>query len=501
MKALSGVTHAFTKTLPIGTLGLWLIGVRTAEAQWFENFDTYATGSQIHLQGGWQGWNLSAAAGALVSQDAAYNAPNSIKITGASDLVHRYFDYFSGLWVYSARQYIPSSVTSGTSYFILLNTYNDNGPYDWSVQTAFNLQAGTVSEEISSSITLPIVRNQWVEVRYLIDLTAGTVKCSYNGTVFATHPWHDLTGANALAAVDLFAHGTGPVYYDNLLLTSPYLHVDFGAYLVRDSKPSGAPHHGINRGAAWLASSTDTNPLPVTRHGVMQFASAERDQILVPWDADFNTTQGAITFWIRSSGITPGGNEGAIIMDRRPPPGDVIVQDDLGVIFWQPNGLYGAHTTHTVSDGNWHHVAYVFNQALGATVWVYIDGVLDTVAPANPQAWSWGEQQIEIGLSHDSYWRVFNGELDDLRFYKRQLSAAEVAQIYVGDSTLVGASDLAGRYNFDAPPSGMRLNLTWSVGSLKSAPTVAGPWSIVTGAVSPYQVFDPTGTRFYRLDL
>ncbi len=729
MKTPSGGTRWYGKAV-IGGVVAWLAAVAPVGAQWFENFDTYANGSQIHGQGGWQGWDNSAAAGALVSRAASFSAPHSIAITGASDLVHRYSGYSSGVWVYSVRQYIPASVTTGTSYFILLNTYNDRGPYDWSVQTAFNLQAGTVSEEMAVGYSVPIVRNKWVELKYLIDLTAGTVTCSYNGTVFSTHPWHDITGVNSLAAVDLFANSTGPVYYDNLYIvpadsyvasvlaagpvaywrlneanstftafdcvggynathnasvvsgvtgprppTFPKLEAsntgaaydgvsagsttgvsllnnrpqftvlgwfrptgtqgatngrvglfgqndvaelgyhdldtigiwteyggfatvdsslvqtgqwhliaatadgtnlrlyldgkevgraggvvtDYGAssspfnigyavldatgnnflgdiddvavfdhalslaelyaifhagmgtelkltveqevqVVVEDSKPSGTPHHAMNHGAAWLASSTDTHSPPVTREGVMQFTSTERDQIVLPWDADFNTTQGTITFWIRSAGITAGGNEGAMIIDHRHPLGDVIVQDDLGVIFTQPNGLYNSHSTRTVSDGNWHHVAYVFNQALGATVSIYIDGVLDTVAPANPAAWSWSQQQIEIGLSWDPWWRVFNGELDDIRFYKRMLSPAEVAEIYAGDSALVGASDLAGRYNFNCPP-GSAFILTWPIGVLESAPSPNGPWSVVTAAASPYEVLSPSGNRFYRLRL
>ncbi len=278
------------------------------------------------------------------------------------------------------------------------------------------------------------------------------------------------------------------------------LNVELAPDLVQDSKPSGTPHHGVNHGALWLASSTDNRPLPMTRQGLMRFTSTERNQILVPPDADFNTAQGAITFWIRSGGITPGGNEGAVIIDhRQPDAGDVIVQDDLGMIFWQPNALYSAHGARTVSDGNWHHVAYVFDQALGATTSLFVDGLLDTVSPANPIAWSWPEQQLEIGLSHDTYWRAFNGELDDIRFYRRLLSSSEVQQIYAGDPTLVGESDLAGRYNFDGPPGGHLL--TWPRGKLESAPTVTGPWSTVVGAVSPYPLTDRVGSGFYRLRL
>lgn len=500
MKTSSGVTRGRSKALVGGLAACWLIAASTAEAQWFENFDSYSAGSQVAGQGGWQGWDNSAAAGALVSSGVAFSSPNSIEIKGATDLVHRYSGYTSGQWIYKTRQYIPGSLTTGTTYFILLNTYNDAGPYNWSIQTSFNLQTGILTEDMGTAPnTAAIVRDQWVELAYHIDLTANVVRCYYNGVLFSTHAWQD-GGANALAAVDLFANDAGAVYYDDLSILELKLNLEAGVDVIKDSKPSGIPHDAQNRGAAWLALSTDTNTVPMTRQGVMEFTSTDPDQVVVPWDADFSTTQGAVTFWIRSAGVTPGGHEGAMIIDHRHTAGDVIVQDDTGVIFWQPNGLYNAHGTRTVSDGNWHHVAYVFDQALGATVSVYVDGTLDTVAPTNSQAWSWSERQLEIGLSWDPWWRAFNGELDDIRFYKRQLSDTEVQQIYAGDSTLVGASDLAGRYNFDGPP-GLRLVLTWSIGILESAPSLDGPWSTVSGATSPYEVRDPSGSTFYRLKL
>ncbi|HEY5912623.1 MAG TPA: hypothetical protein VJA21_18635 [Verrucomicrobiae bacterium] len=196
----------------------WLIAAGTAEAQWSENFDGYAAGSQMHGQGGWAGWDNAPAAGALVSSAQAYSAPNSVAITGGSDLVHQYSGYTSGVWVYRARQYIPSSLTAGSTYFILLNRYAPSGANNsWSIQTVFDLAANTFHDENGTSSTNAIVRNTWVELAYEIDLTHNTVKCFYNNVLFATHAWQS-GGVNAIGAVDLYANNVGPVYYDNLSL-------------------------------------------------------------------------------------------------------------------------------------------------------------------------------------------------------------------------------------------------------------------------------------------
>ena len=52
------------------------------------------------------------------------------------------------------------------SFFLLLNTYNDGGPYSWSVQLNFNLSTGLVTNDMSSPVvSQPILYDQWVEIR------------------------------------------------------------------------------------------------------------------------------------------------------------------------------------------------------------------------------------------------------------------------------------------------------------------------------------------------
>ncbi len=53
-----------------------------------ETFDAYDNGSSMHEQSGWQGWNNDPAATAFVTQDQSLSPPQSVDISGASDLVH-----------------------------------------------------------------------------------------------------------------------------------------------------------------------------------------------------------------------------------------------------------------------------------------------------------------------------------------------------------------------------------------------------------------------------
>ena len=66
-----------------------------------------------------------------------------------------------------------------------------------------------------------------------------------------------------------------------------------------------------------------------------------------------------------------------------------------------------------------------------------------------PLGWSWpAGQPIEIGVSHDGYWKKLNGQMDDFRIYNRVLTDSEISSIYTSDA-LVQADALLLRYNFN----------------------------------------------------
>lgn len=117
------VTSRFLSGLALvlfACLALWPGRTAAAAGAFSDTFEGYAEGSNLHGQGGWKGWADNPTAGALVSSNFAFSPPNSVNITGASDLVHTFSSVTNGLWVFSTRQYIPAAST-GTNYVILLN--------------------------------------------------------------------------------------------------------------------------------------------------------------------------------------------------------------------------------------------------------------------------------------------------------------------------------------------------------------------------------------------
>jgi len=198
-------------------LPLWIGLALTAPAAVYfsDGFDAYAAGSNLHGQGGWKGWDNVAAAGAIVSTDYAFSGSQSVNVSGPTDLVHE-FACAGGQWEVSIDQYIPPTA-SGTTYLILLNTYSDGGADNsWSVQIPIDIEAGTAGYELREAVDpLTVKKDQWANWTFKIDLDANTVGTYYNGNLWTTQAWQ-IDGANSLAAIDLYANGATPVYYDNL---------------------------------------------------------------------------------------------------------------------------------------------------------------------------------------------------------------------------------------------------------------------------------------------
>jgi hypothetical protein len=315
----------------------------------------------------------------------------------------------------------------------------------------------------------------------------------FNGTIsdVAIYPY-------ALSEHRIILHA-----YNGRLGNAPFSVSTIPGGFVLDTKPVGVLHPGVNQGASWSNSITDTASTPVTRTGVALFTGTS--QISAAANPDFDSPNGTICFWLQATApITGPGAEAAMLFDRRTTNGTVITMDVGGAIAWQGPGT-SRNEIHTgyVPDGNWHHIAVTFGQTTSDSISIYIDGALSGSVPVT-NAWAWDTtQEIEIGRSHDAYWYRLNGQMDDFRIYNRVLTPAEIASIQASNA-LVDTAALKVRYNFDTTGGG--LSLTWPVGALYSSPTL-GPtavWTPVAGAVSPYPIVPPAPSSpagaalFYR---
>ncbi|MGD2094745.1 MAG: discoidin domain-containing protein [Phycisphaerales bacterium] len=90
------------------------------------------------------------------------------------------------------------------------------------------------------------------------------------------------------------------------------------------------------------------------------------------------------------------------------------------------NGYFDASVT--VTDGQWHHWAGVYD---GTEARVYIDGVLDTTSAGTGQI-SLSSSDLYIGENSGATGRLLHGILDDVAIYSRALSLEEIQTIMEG---------------------------------------------------------------------
>jgi hypothetical protein len=81
------------------------------------------------------------------------------------------------------------------------------------------------------------------------------------------------------------------------------------------------------------------------------------------------------------------------------------------------------------SLATWHHIAVVYdgsNPLAVASFQVFLDGVAQPLTPASPYATQTNQSRIGAAESAGNYW---SGMIDDVRIYRRALSAAEVGAL------------------------------------------------------------------------
>lgn len=216
--------------------GLWALAAvsllaaapATVEAQFFtERFDTYANGSTIAGQGGWETWDNNPAANTTVVNTQSFSPPNSLLVAGAADIVHQFTGVNSGIWYIRTRTFIPAT-QQGEAWFILLNQYAPNNPdNNWSVQVVHCVTNCTTAGAIPGMVvnlggsgtpgggSATLLTNQWVDIRVAVNFGTGTYEVFYNEVLLDTQPW-TATGTLQLQAIDLFSNGSTVSFMDNV---------------------------------------------------------------------------------------------------------------------------------------------------------------------------------------------------------------------------------------------------------------------------------------------
>lgn len=98
-----------------------------------------------------------------------------------------------------------------------------------------------------------------------------------------------------------------------------------------------------------------------------------------------------------------------------------------GLTTGSPNyGGIGVEGTIKVTDGEWHHVAAVYD---GSNVYLYVDGSEDKSEDASGEI-ATNEAPLYIGENSEKEGRKWNGSVDEVRIYERGLNAEDIGALY-----------------------------------------------------------------------
>lgn len=133
----------------------------------------------------------------------------------------------------------------------------------------------------------------------------------------------------------------------------------------------------------------------------------------------------------------------------------------------------------------WYHLVGEYDGSVG-NGYIYVNGVQVKSAAVVGLANN-GAATFNIGDRGDG--APFAGRVDEVAVYSGVLSASRIAaHYYAGQPPQITITR-----------SGANLTLTWPTGVLYQADNVAGPYTIVTGAASPWPVTPNLARKFYLL--
>jgi hypothetical protein len=161
----------------------------------------------------------------------------------------------------------------------------------------------------------------------------------------------------------------------------------------------------------------------------------------------------ALTYaaWIYPTGLgPPGGPDGG---GEVPFPGIVAKRQDYGVdvaftmFLWTGNQLWADledsrfSSNATFSNGQWYHVAVVYDGSLpsGARASIYVNGAFDSVhdAPAGSLGMHMADLTVgDLTLTSFDPNERFQGRIDEVAVWTRALSAAEIQALYQANTEL-----------------------------------------------------------------
>lgn len=244
---------------------------------------------------------------------------------------------------------------------------------------------------------------------------------------------------------------------------------------AQDANPPGGPlkffaaYDKTNVDSIRANFGTDNNVTYVDGVSGKAMQAGANGYVVYPSANDFKrVTSFTIAFWMKKNGPNPAGGGTSFVFGLATST-DIWTRQDMFLEFEDAGNpstaalaaakfyvkdqwfeFTGARRIPNILDNQWHHLAFVFDQAT-STVSFYKDGAPLSIPgglPANFGKFNnnggvmdlnpssgivvGGPGHFAVGKTPDSWMGNFNGAIDQFRMYGSALSAADVAALYNG---------------------------------------------------------------------
>ncbi len=221
---------------------------------------------------------------------------------------------------------------------------------------------------------------------------------------------------------------------------------------LNETSGTNASDASGNNNFAALSGGTTWRPTGGRRAGALEFDGINGLATIADSDALDGTTVFSLCYWFRANAYPV---DSAGLVSKR----DSLTANNAYTTYLKAADKHiyvdvegGSNnrfpSAALINTGVWYHVTLIFNGALPATqrAALWINGSLDVTANETSTSISNYPSNLRIGNTQSGAANWFNGLIDDVRFYRRALSAGEIqnlAQTNFAPNVLVGSPPVA----------------------------------------------------------
>jgi len=197
-----------------------------ASAQFSDDFESYAVGSELDGQGGWFAWNGAPSGAAVVTDNLAHEGSQSLQLASGGGSVQA-LGIESGFWSVRTHVFVPSG-HFGVHGLALFNELDLAGTSLKAAELEFDATNDRIECDCGGydAFVVPMIKDQWVEVGFDVDMAADRGTAYYDGEQLGHWTWS--TGWDgqsefsfiALQALLVRSYQTnGDVYFDSFVVS------------------------------------------------------------------------------------------------------------------------------------------------------------------------------------------------------------------------------------------------------------------------------------------